>query len=268
MRSSTKLIGACCNIGQQKLGVESAPHIMQKFYPKKKIEMIQTEGSGFYKALFDHHNECLENNNVITIGGDHSISLATVASAAASFGPDLNVVWIDAHADIHTRVSSETKNVHGMPVASLLGHDNLFNFPEIKEHQLTYVGLRDVDEYEQLVLDFSTIRNYDMSYIGRHSIEKVADTLSNIDGPIHVSFDVDSIDPLEFASTGTPVKNGLSMADVWKILGALRDKTVSTDFVEFNPYISPQICEPSRDAYILFELIEFMSDADEERGPR
>lgn len=258
MRSSTKLIGACCNIGQRKLGVDTAPHIMQKYYPQKEIEMIQTFDKDFYKTLFDHHNECLENNNVITIGGDHSISLATVASAAATFGPDLNVIWIDAHADIHTRVSSDTKNVHGMPVASLLGHDNFFNFPEIQEHQLTYVGLRDVDEYEKVVLDFSSICNYDMAYIKRHSIDSVVDKLSNIDGPIHVSFDVDSIDPLEFASTGTPVENGLSMLDVWKILGAVREKTVSTDFVEFNPYMS-STTSINRDAHTLFELIEFMT---------
>ena len=190
--------------------------------------------------------------------GLHSISLSTVASSLKKYGEALNVIWIDAHADIHTRKSSETKNTHGMPLGSLLGHDPFFNFPTLLPSQLTYIGLRDVDMYEKKVIYDNNITNYDMDYIKTHSIYCVVKHISKINGPIHLSFDVDSIDPDIFKCTGTPVKAGLNMTDIWKILSTIKDKTVSCDFVEFNPFLANSYYK-RKDVITLLNIIDYMS---------
>ena len=254
----TKFIGACCQIGQRKIGVDSAPMYISKYMPKLNIELITDFKESSYLELYRTHNKYIKDNKVITIGGDHSISGATVASSLDTFGGELNVVWVDAHADIHTFASSETKNTHGMPLGSLMGHDKHYNIPLLNESQLTYIGLRDVDPYEQGVISDSDITVYDMDYIKNKSICNVIEHLNKITGPIHLSFDVDSIDPAEFSSTGTPVENGLTMTDVWTILDTIKDKTVSCDFVEFNPYLSNHL-DAKRDTVTLSNMISHMS---------
>ena len=242
MKHYTKIIGACCKAGQKKIGPELSPHEIFKSLRKPSnfsfIDNFDKSGVG-YKDLYTLHNTYLHNNHkVITIGGDHSISLSTVASSAEKYKDDLVVVWVDAHPDINTRQSSITNNIHGMPVASFLGFDNMFNLPTININQLIYIGIRDIDDFEQEMIDTYNIEHYNMKYIQKYGIQDIINNISNIDAPIHLSLDVDSIDPKEFISTGTPVPIGLSKTNIWHIIKKLKKNIVSSDIVELNTKLS------------------------------
>ena len=147
---------------------------------------------------------------------------------------DLLVIWIDAHADINTFDSSLTKNIHGMPLASLTGlmpHWYKMKQPSfvLPTQNLLYVGIRDLDQFEEIHL-----KNKQISYF--NSFDKnVIDTIKNNPAKyIHISCDIDGLDP-EFApSTGTTALNGLRVKNINKIIKAANDRIVGFDLVEFN----------------------------------
>ena len=262
MHTFTKVIGACCRAGQPLQGTESAPYEVYKMLRRPgSMEMIDSFdllGNG-YRDLYKKHNAYLhQKNKVITVGGDHSISLSTVASSGEKYKDDLVVVWVDAHPDINTRESSYTKNIHGMPVASFLGIDNLFNLPTINPSQLIYIGIRDIDEYEQTLLDTHNIEHYNMKYIQKYGIKDIINNISKIDAPIHLSLDVDAVDPTEFISTGTPVPFGLRKNDVWDIVTKLKKNLVSTDIVELNTNLSTNYTMKKNDIEFVTNLVRYV----------
>jgi len=242
-----KVIGASCFYGQTKGGVESAARMLSRFLPNKEdvIHIDHFENDG-YNKLFSAHNRFLNmGHRPLTIGGDHSISLATVASSIKKFEDDLTVVWVDAHADINTRQSSTTNNLHGMPLGCLLGHDNIYNLPTMKPEQLIYIGLRDIDDYEQGVMNDLNIESYSMDHIKQNSLPDILKNICNRSEVIHLSLDVDSIDPTIITGTGTPVPGGLSLDDVHDIISILSSKIKASDIVEFNPLL----CEDNNTLY-------------------
>jgi len=238
---NTKFIGACCKYGQKKNGVEVGSYLISNFLKNYSFDYITEKDDNFdYKGLYEKHNRYITNNRVITVGGDHSIALATCASSIKKYKDDLTLIWVDAHADINTRAKSISKNLHGMPVACLIGTDNVFGLTEINPEKIIYIGLRDLDDYETDIIKQLNITNYDMNFIKSNGINKVIDEIfkeNNID-KVHLSFDVDVIDPSIFPSTGTPVNDGISLHDAYMILGNFRNHIVSADFVEFNPLLS------------------------------
>jgi arginase len=190
---------------------------------------------------------------VLTLGGDHSIAIGTVAGVAQAIRERLNkeiaVIWVDAHADINTPETSDSGNIHGMPVAFLTGlaksdDEDMFGWlsdnQRISPAKLVYIGLRDVDKGEKKILRQNNIKAFSMHDIDRHGIGKVMDMalgwIGN-DTPIHLSFDVDGLDPMWAPSTGTPVRGGLTLregdyiAEVVHATGNL----VAFDLVEVNP---------------------------------
>ena len=259
-KTGIKFIGACCKYGQKKPGVDIGPKYVKKYLPNLNFTYIsELNGEFDYLKLYKEHNESLKKNKVVTIGGDHSISLATCASSIKKYKDDLTIIWVDAHADINTRISSLSKNLHGMPVASLIGTDNIFNLPQINPNKIIYIGLRDLDQYEVNILKDLNIKNYDMNFIRNNGINKIIDEIKNTNNlnKIHLSFDVDVLDPCIFPSTGTPVENGISLYDAYMILGNFREKLVSVDFVEFNPELS-DLKERNNDARKLGNMIKFI----------
>jgi len=175
----------------------------------------------------------------VNIGGDHSMSIATVADSLNKY-PKLKVLWFDAHADINTRKSSYSNNYHGMPLSFLTGLDYHKNLNFIKEnlemHRIMYIGLRDLDIYESKIIinnNINRISVNDIRFNNTGSINKILNFVGN--DPIHLSFDVDVMDPSVICSTGTAVNDGLYFDETKRILDMLINKRiVNMDITELN----------------------------------
>ena len=201
-----------------------------------------------------------EGRLALTLGGDHSIAIGTVSGVARGLrerqpqlpdgtNPEIAVIWVDAHADINTPETSDSGNIHGMPVAFLTGlatssEQGIFDWlaPEhrITLSKLVYIGLRDVDAGEKRILRENGIKAFSMHDIDRHGIGRIMDlALQHIgtETPIHLSFDVDALDPMWAPSTGTPVRGGLTLREGDFICEAVAEtgQCVGVDLVEVNP---------------------------------
>ena len=184
----------------------------------------------------------------LVLGGDHSIAIGTIAGVA-QHKKNLGVIWFDAHGDINTEETSPSGNVHGMPAAVCLGfgHERLTSiggsFKKLQPDKLVYIGCRDLDAGERRVMKELGITVFTMHEIDKYGIIEVVERAikvagDNTDG-IHVSFDVDSLDPAIIQGTGTRVPGGLTYREgnVALELIALSEKLVSAEFVEVNPLI-------------------------------
>jgi arginase len=171
----------------------------------------------------------------IVLGGDHSIAMGTLAGLTRARAEPPGVVWIDAHADINTPTSSSTGNVHGMPLYFALANGFA------KSDQTVQIGLRDVDPNEKRLLREFGVRTITMSDVDKrgmmHVMEEALAIAGAQDRPIHVSFDMDAIDPSEAPGTGTPVKGGLSYREAHLVMEMLYDsgQLGSIEMVEINP---------------------------------
>ncbi|TDZ18298.1 Arginase [Colletotrichum sidae] len=192
----------------------------------------------------------------LTLGGDHSIAIGTIAGSAKAtrerLGREIAVIWVDAHADINTPETSDSGNIHGMPVAFLTGlakEEKPEYFGWIgEEHllsikKLVYIGLRDVDPGEKRILRENGIKAFSMFDIDRYGIGRVMEmALAHIgtDTPIHLSFDVDALDPQWAPSTGTPVRGGLTLREGDYICECVHEtgSLVAVDLVEVNPRLA------------------------------
>ncbi|KAI4189130.1 MAG: hypothetical protein L6R41_001678 [Letrouitia leprolyta] len=190
---------------------------------------------------------------VLTLGGDHSIAIGTISGTAKAIkerlGREMAVIWVDAHADINTPETSGSGNIHGMPVAFLTRlaeekREDVFGWlkedHKISLKKLVYIGLRDVDPGEKKILRENGIRAFSMHDIDKHGIGRVMEmALAHIgtDTPIHLSFDVDALDPQWAPSTGTPVRGGLSLREGDFIAECVHEtgSLVAMDMVEVNP---------------------------------
>ncbi|KAI1609020.1 arginase [Exophiala viscosa] len=201
------------------------------------------------------YEQAKEGRMVLTLGGDHSIAIGTIAGSAKAIREryqgrkEVAVIWVDAHADINTPETSDSGNVHGMPVAFLTGlatsnekdvFDWLQDDQKISTSKLVYIGLRDVDRGEKKILRDHGIRAFSMHDIDRHGIGRVVEmALAHIgsDTPIHLSFDVDALDPMWAPSTGTPVRGGLTLREGDYIAECVHEtgQLVAMDLVEVNP---------------------------------
>lgn len=188
----------------------------------------------------------------LSIGGDHSCGIGTV-SGVLDAHPETGVIWVDAHADINTPKTSASGNVHGMPVAFLMNIDNsrdipgfqwMKSVPILKPYRLVYVGLRDIDDGERNFIKQLGIKAFTMVEIDKFGIasvmEQAMDHLSNrTQRPIHLSFDIDSVDPLYARATGTRVRGGLSYREAFYLVEAVSETGLlcSMDLVEVNPIL-------------------------------
>jgi arginase len=184
----------------------------------------------------------------LVLGGDHSIAMGTLAGVAKHF-KNIGVIWYDAHADMNTPETSPSGNIHGMPLAASmgLGHSALTHIGgyrgKVKPEHIVLIGARDIDKGEQQLIAEKNIKVYTADDVKRLGMEVViAETLRYLsercDG-IHLSFDVDGIDPAEFPGVGTPVTNGLTYKESLQAVRLLSasDKLISAEFVEVNPLL-------------------------------
>ncbi len=171
----------------------------------------------------------------IVLGGDHSIAMGTLAGLTRARGAPPGLVWVDAHADINSPTSSATGNVHGMPLYFALRN----GFAQAE--RTVQIGLRDVDPAEKQLLREFGVTAFTMSDIDKVGVRQVMEAARAIAGaqdhPIHVSFDMDAIDPSEAPGTGTPVKGGLSYREAHLVMEMLYDggQLGSLEMVEINP---------------------------------
>lgn len=187
-----------------------------------------------------------EGDFAIFLGGDHSISIGTIAAAAET--GSVGVIWIDAHGDFNTSNTSPSGNIHGMPMAALVGQgdDLLVNvgYPGAKLHpsQIVQIGIRDLDQFERNGLANSGINIFTMRNIDELGMAAIAhqavDRLRHLDS-IHISLDMDSLDPYEAAGVGTPVPGGLTYREAHLLMEILgdSDRVRSFDIVEINPIL-------------------------------
>ncbi|KDR81726.1 hypothetical protein GALMADRAFT_239889 [Galerina marginata CBS 339.88] len=274
------IVGCPFSGGQPKPGVDQGPiHLIQAGL------IGQLENLG-WKVLFDGHHQFEEISAVhdppigilknprlvsrvtqsvaqavgghaargelpVTLGGDHSLAMGTISGTLSKY-PDACVIWIDAHADINTAETTESGNIHGMPVSFLLGlgpkvEEFSWLQPLLKPERLVYIGLRDVDNGEKKILRENNIKAFSMHEVDKYGIGKVVEmALDHVnparDRPIHLSFDVDALDPSVAPSTGTPVRGGLTFREGHYICEAIYETglLVALDMMEVNPSLADE----------------------------
>ena len=188
----------------------------------------------------------------LVLGGDHSISAGTVSGIAASARAKkkkVGLLWVDAHGDINTPETSPSGNIHGMPVAALLGEgpSELTGIagegPKVDAANVALVGIRSLDDGEKSRLKRFGVQVHTMSDVDRHGIHRIMKkALARVtDGTdyVHVSFDLDAVDPTVAPGVGTPVKGGLDYREAHLIMELLHDSGVMTslEMVEVNPIL-------------------------------
>lgn len=281
MTKTIRIIGVPMDLGQQRRGVDMGPSALRYAGLQARLEQlgytVHDEGNiavpqaEQMEVPFEHEQEtgwalhlpqvarvcheiyeqarsCFETtDHAIFLGGDHSISIGTV-SAVSVQGP-VGVVWFDAHADINTPHTTPSGNVHGMPVAALLGDGppelTGIGGPQglVTEHQIAMIGIREVDTPERQRLKArSGIGVYTMRAVDERGIAVIArDILDRFaDLPhIHISLDLDGMDPRHAPGVGTPSKGGLSYREAHLFMEIMADsgKVRSMDIVEINPIL-------------------------------
>lgn len=216
------------------------------------------------ERISDEVYKSLQNGEFpILLTGDHSCSAGTISGIRKAFPKKtLGVIWIDAHADIHSPYTTPSGNLHGMTLAIVLDEDNIdskvnqpdqesLNYwyqlknvariaPKIQYRDLVYIGLRDREVQEEYLLKKNKVRNFTTLEIRKRGVERVAiDVLKYLEhcDMIYVSFDVDALDPVISRGTGTPVQNGLTEREAGNLVSRLmaNEKVCCFEITEVNP---------------------------------
>lgn len=254
------------NLGQKKPGVSLGSKELYKHYfsnyDNKKFNLVSTDISQNLFALQKFIREEVEKNYdmVFYLGGDHSISMGTISGQFLNLETKKCVIWLDAHTDCNNIAMSQTGNIHGMPVAGLLGdlEQPFDKFKCLQYDEICYIGTRSIDNYENEYIKKNKILNLGVEEV--HSnldlvLQKVDKFINGRE--VHISFDIDIMDPSIISSTGTPEKGGVNMLEMRKILLFLSKKNVkSMDIVELNPELGD--LEDTKKN--LFELLDVFMD--------
>ncbi len=186
----------------------------------------------------------------LMLGGDHSLAAGSVAASAdwlqRTAAKPLGLIWVDAHGDMNTPGTTPSGNVHGMPLAALLGQDpvelaQIGSNPSVLPENTVLVGIRNLDQREKEQIRASGVHVFTMKDVDRDGIAKVAEQAlalaSRHTGGIHVSFDMDVCDPTVAPGVGTPVKGGIDYREAHLIMEMVADsrQLVALDLVEVNP---------------------------------
>ena len=199
----------------------------------------------------------------IVLAGDHSTAAGTISGIKMAYPKQkIGVIWIDAHADLHSPWTTPSGNMHGMPLAAVLSEDNLTNkmnkpdkdtvemwhkikkigniSPKIDWADLVFIALRDVEPEESYLLKKNKVKIFSTNDVKRNGVEKIArDTLAHLSRChlIYISFDVDSMDSSISKGTGTPVRNGITEKEAGSLLVRLvqNEKVCCFEVAEVNP---------------------------------
>jgi arginase len=230
--------------------VAPIPEVKALGDPKKKyIREIARVCERLYKTSLG----ALEKGGLpLVLGGDHSLAAGSVAATAEFVrrsGKPLGLIWVDAHGDMNTPASSGSGNVHGMPLASLLGPEpaELSRIggisPKVAAEHTVLIGIRNLDAREKEIVRASGVHVFTMKDIDRSGIASVVEQALALAGTatagIHVSFDLDVCDPSIAPGVGTPVKGGLDYREAHMVMEMIADSGVmrALDLVEVNPIL-------------------------------
>lgn len=202
----------------------------------------------------------------ILLGGDHCLAIGSIAAVAQhcrAAGKTLRVIWLDAHADYNTSDLTPSGNVHGMPVACLCGHGPAIltgiagELPVVDAGVFRQIGIRSVDPGEKQLVHEAGIDIYDMRYIDEHGMRRaMTEALADMDEDthLHVSFDVDFLDPTIAPGVGTTVKGGPTYREAQLVMELIADtgRLGSLDIVELNPAFDKR----NKTARLAVDLVE------------
>ncbi len=287
------ILGIPLDIGKNNTGTELAPDLIRKNGLNKMLEALDVEfkdlgdlecptranselgdrKAKYVKGISETAEkvaaivsaEVASGQQILALGGDHSLSIGTIAGASVACAGDVGVIWIDAHADAMTHENTLSGNIHGMPsaVAMGFGHPQLVNVlkpgRKVDPKNMLYVGLKDLDQGEIDLIRSEKIPVITIMDIAAHGLEKVfqeINTLSKRVSKIWISLDVDSID--EQFAPGTPMPNsgGLTYREITNLCRYIGKKTsvVGMDIVE----ICPQLDVENKTTNLALELIAYL----------
>ncbi len=263
------IIGACCDLGVNIDGANLGPEILEKNINKKYIinNIINIKTNKIQKELQENNNKknlkeinnfnfklyntiinSLNNNMLpLTLGGDHSIAIGSSLASIYKY-KNLGIIWFDSHGDFNTFETTNTGNIHGLPFAAVTNYEKKYlttfhtgNFFSYKNAVL--FGARSIDEpYEIKNLKDAGITIITTEDIKKYGIEKMCEKAfsiaSNCTLGIHVSYDLDCIDPIISPGVSVPAKNGINLEEAYTFLNYIiknKNKIKSIDLVEFNP---------------------------------
>ena len=274
-RANVQLLGVPMDLGQDRRGVDMGPSAIRYAHLKEvvedlgyavadlgnvetpipelvgKKEEIRHLGAvrDVCEAVAREAKKMVEAGTFpIFLGGDHSVSLGTVSGVAAASEGRTGAIWLDAHADFNTHETSPSGNIHGMPLAALagVGHPELVSVggpgASIRTEDMVIIGLRSVDERERELLRENGVRVYSIKEIDAYGVASVVrralDDLAHLDR-VHLSFDLDSLDPEIAPGVGTPVRGGLTYREAHLVMELINESgmVTSLDVVEVNPIL-------------------------------
>lgn len=234
------------------IGNVPVPQPEEQHFGEKRARYLD-EISQACKGLADAVKKALDEDFVpLVLGGDHSIAVGTAAGAAAHFQKQakrIGMIWLDAHGDMNTPESSPSGNVHGMPLASIMGYGppeltELAGIkPMIEPHSVVLVGIRDLDSKERRLVKDSGVHIFTMREIDERGMREVMTEAlrfaSDDTAGIAVSLDMDFVDPTDAPGVGTPVRGGVTYREAHLALEMIADSKsmVSFEVVEVNPVI-------------------------------
>lgn len=276
MKKNISIIGVPMDLGQMRRGVDMGPSAIRYAGIVKRLENLnyEVEDLGDVEITRPPKKEVTRKDNLrnlkevvetntrlaklvdqevqneqfpLVLGGDHSIALGTLAGLARHY-KELGLIWYDAHGDINTVETSPSGNIHGMPLAASLGlgHPDLTSIldakQKVKPENIVLIGIRALDEGEKELLKQLHVKVYTMHEVDRLGMPKVIEEtiayLSACDG-VHLSFDLDGIDPSEAPGVGTPALGGATYRESHLAMEMLAEAEIitSTEFVEVNPML-------------------------------
>lgn len=273
MNQTIRIIGVPLDLGQDQRGVDMGPsalryaglsgrlkalgytlHDAGNLYVPVRDSLARGERDGFLPAIRDVCQAAYEaaaqavaaGEIPLFLGGDHSLAIGTIGGTTSREA--VGVIWVDAHGDANRPQTSPSGNVHGMPLAALLGE----GFPELvnvgrpgaklSARDVVMVGIRDLDDGERQWLKQSGIQVYTMRDLDERGMSAVIrEALQKLEhcGRLHVSLDMDSVDPTQAPGVGTPCPGGLSYREAQLLMEIIADtgKLASADIVEINPIL-------------------------------
>ncbi|MES2198539.1 MAG: arginase [Chlamydiota bacterium] len=254
----TVFIGLASGLGGRHAGAGEGPPLIQKTFPflvewkkmiyPKKEELDKSEHISLLNIQLaeETYNAAKNYPFTVVIGGDHSCGIGTWSGIATAQKKEMALLWLDAHMDCHRPETSETGNIHGMPLASLLGHGSpsfteiLSKNPKIKPENLFLIGIRSYEPPEQELVERLNVRVYYIDEVKKRGLQaifkEISDYLKAKEINYGISLDIDFFDPMYMSATGTPEDNGLAPEEFLVSYSVFDDyPPIAFEFVEFNP---------------------------------